>query len=95
MKALRVSAVILVAGLATACATSSDIEMSEARLQAQIDGLNSQVTTASADASKAQVSAAVAATNAAGAETAANRAAQYAQDTNNKLDRMFKQTMMK
>jgi len=39
--------------------------------------------------------AAEAATKASAAEAAANRAAQYAQDTNSKLDRMFKKSMMK
>ena len=50
-------------------------------LQSQIDGLKTSVAQASADA--------------AAAESAANRAAQYAQDTNSKLDSMFKKSMMK
>ncbi len=91
MKTLKVSAVILAAGLATGCASTSDID----NLQAQIDGLNTQITTASSAASTAQASAAEAAAKAAAAEAAANRAAQYAQDTNSKLDRMFKKSMMK
>ncbi len=88
---VKVSAVILAAGLATGCASTSDIE----GLQSQINGLNSQISTASSDAAKAQAAATSAASKAAAAEAAANRAAQYDQDTNSKLDRMFKKSMMK
>ncbi len=91
MKVLKVLAVTLAAGLATGCASTSDIE----NLQAQIDGLNVKIATASSDAANAQAAATEAATKAAAAEAAANRAAQYAQDTNSKLDRMFKKSMMK
>ena len=88
---VKISAVVLAAGLATGCASTSDID----KLQEQIDGLKSQVSTASSDAAQAKQSAADAASKAAAAEAAANRAAQYAQDTNSKLDRMFKKSMMK
>ncbi|MFW5442859.1 MAG: Lpp/OprI family alanine-zipper lipoprotein [Methylococcaceae bacterium] len=91
MKIVKVSAVMLAAVLATGCASTSDID----NLQTQIDGLKSQISTASSDAAKAQASSDLAATKAAAAEAAANRAAQYAQDTNSKLDRMFKKSMMK
>jgi murein lipoprotein len=91
MKIVKITAALLVAGLATGCASTSDID----NLQVQIDGLKSQISTASSDAAKAQASAADAAAKAAAAEAAANRAAQYAQDTNSKLDRMFKKSMMK
>ncbi len=91
MKIVKISAVVLAAGLATGCASTSDID----KLQEQINGLKGQVSTASSDASQAKQSAADAATKAAAAEAAANRAAQYAQDTNSKLDRMFKKSMMK
>ena len=91
MKIVKISAVILAAGLATGCASTSDIE----NLQEQINGLKGQVSTAASDAAQAKQSAADAATKAAAAEAAANRAAQYAQDTNSKLDRMFKKSMMK
>ena len=90
-KIVKISAVVLAAGLATGCASTSDID----KLQEQIDGLKSQVSTASSDAAQAKQSAAEAASKAAAAEAAANRAAQYAQDTNSKLDRMFKKSMMK
>jgi len=91
IKALKISAIVLTVGLATGCASTSDIE----NLQAQIDGLTTQISTASSDSAKAQAAAAEAAAKAAAAEAAANRAAQYAQDTNSKLDRMFKKSMMK
>jgi len=91
MKIVKISAVVLAAGLATGCASTSDID----KLQEQINGLKGQVSTASSDAAQAKQSAADAATKAAAAEAAANRAAQYAQDTNSKLDRMFKKSMMK
>jgi murein lipoprotein len=91
MKIIKISAVVMAAALATGCASKSDITS----LQTQIDALKAQVTTASSDAAKAQSSAADAAAKAASAEAAANRAAQYAQDTNSKLDRMFKKSMMK
>lgn len=91
MKTVKFSALILATGLATGCASTSDIE----GLQSQIDGLQTQIATASSDAASAQASAAEAAAKAAAAEAAANRAAQYAQDTNSKLDRMFKKSMMK
>jgi len=70
--------------LAVGCASTSDIE----NLQSQIDGLKTSVAQASADAASAS-------SQAAAAEAAANRAAQYAQDTNSKLDSMFKKSMMK
>jgi murein lipoprotein len=91
MKIVKISAVILAAGLATGCASTSDID----NLQAQIDGLSTQISTASSDAAQAKSSAAAAATAASEAKIAADRAAQYAQDTNSKLDRMFKKSMMK
>lgn len=91
MRVLKVLAVTSVIGLATGCASNSDID----KLQSEIDGLKSQISTASADAEKAQLSAAEAASKAASAESAANRAAKYAEDTNSKLDRMFKKSMMK
>jgi len=91
IKALKISAIVITAALATGCASTSDIE----GLQAQIDGLNTQISAAATDSATAQAAAAEAAAKAAAAEAAANRAAQYAQDTNSKLDRMFKKSMMK
>ena len=91
MRVLKVLAIASVIGIATGCASSSDID----KLQSEIDGLKDQISTASSDAAKAQSSAAEAASKAASAESAANRAAKYAEDTNSKLDRMFKKSMMK
>jgi murein lipoprotein len=87
----KLSVVLLTAAFFTGCASTSAID----NLQAQIDSLKSEVSKASSDAAKAQSAAAEAADKAASAEAAANRAAQYAQDTNSKLDRMFKKSMMK
>ncbi len=83
-KVMKLSMVAVVALLAVGCASTSDIE----NLQSQIDGLKTSVAQASADAASAS-------SQAAAAEAAANRAAQYAQDTNSKLDSMFKKSMMK
>ena len=83
-KIALISVAILTTGLITGCATSSDID----NLQSQIDDLNGKV-------SSAETSAADAAASAKAAEDAANRAASSAEDTNNKLDRMFKKSMQK
>ncbi len=91
MKTIKLATVMIVAGLATGCASTSDID----NLQSQIDELKTQISSASSDAASAKSSAAEAAARAAAAEAAANRAAQYAQETNSKLDRMFKKSMMK
>jgi len=91
IKALKISAIVLTASLATGCASTSDITS----LQSQIDALSSSISTASSDSAKALAAATAAEARASAAEAAANRAAQYAQDTNSKLDRMFKKSMMK
>jgi murein lipoprotein len=81
---IKVSLIALAASLVVGCATNSDIE----NLQTQIDGLKTSVAQASSDAASAQASAA-------DAKAAAERAAQLSQDTNSKLDSMFKKSMMK
>lgn len=91
MKAIKLSAVVAVAALATGCASTSDLEA----LQSRVGTLEGKVATASSDAASAKASAAEASSKAAAAEAAANRAAQYAQDTNSKLDRMFKKSNQK
>lgn len=91
MKAVKLSALVAVAALATGCASQSDFDA----LKADVDSLKPQVATASADAASAKAAAAEAAAKAAAAEAAANRAAQYAQDTNSKLDRLFKKSQHK
>ncbi len=90
-KLVKLSIVVLVAGLVVGCASSTEID----NLQSQIDGLKTSVAQASSDAASAQSAANDAASRAAAAEAAANRAAQYAQDTSSKLDSMFKKSMMK
>jgi murein lipoprotein len=91
MKALKLSAVVAIAALATGCASTSDLDS----LSARVTGLEGKIASASADAASAKASAAEASSKAAAAEAAANRAAQYAQDTNSKLDRMFKKSQHK
>jgi len=90
-KVVKLSMIALAFSLVTACATTSDVE----NLQSQVDGLNTSVKQASADAASAQTTAADAAQKAEAAETAANRAAQLSEDANSKLDRKFKRSMMK
>ena len=90
-KAIKISAIVLSAGLAVGCATNSDIE----GLQSQVDSLKTQVTQASADAAAAKTAANAANAAAARAASAAESAGSYAQETNSKLDRMFKKSMMK
>jgi murein lipoprotein len=83
-KVIKLSMIALAFSLVTACATTKDVE----NLQSQINGLDTSVKQASADAASAQ-------TTAADASAAANRAAQLSQEANNKLDRKFKGSMMK
>ena len=81
---MKLSMIALAASLMVGCATNSDIE----NLQTQIDGLKTSVAQASSDAAAANAAAS-------DAKAAAERDAQYAQDTNSKLDNMFKKSMMK
>jgi murein lipoprotein len=90
-KVIKLSMTALAFSLLAACATSSDVE----NLQSQVNGLDSSVKQASADAANAQTTAASAAAKAAAAESAANRASQLSQDANEKLNRKFKRSMMK
>jgi len=83
-KVIKLSMIAMVASLVVGCATNSDIE----NLQSQIDGLKTSVAQASSDAQSAQAAASE-------AKDAANRAAQLSEDTNSKLDHMFKKSMMK
>ncbi|MDD4913802.1 MAG: Lpp/OprI family alanine-zipper lipoprotein [Methylococcales bacterium] len=91
MKAIKLSAVVAIAALATGCASTSDLDA----LDARVGTLESKVQTAASDAASAKAAAADASAKASAAEAAANRAAQYAQDTNSKLDRMFKKSQHK
>lgn len=90
-KVIKLSMITLAFSLISACATTSDVE----NLQSQVDGLDTSVKQASADAASAQTTAADAAAKAEAAEAAANRAAELSQEANNKLDNNFKRSMMK
>jgi murein lipoprotein len=90
-KVIKLSMIALAFSLVVGCATTSDVE----NLQSQVDGLNTSVKQASADAASAQTTAADAAAKAEAAETEANRAAELSQEANSKLDRKFKRSMMK
>ena len=83
-KAIKLSMIALVLSLLAACATTSDVE----NLQSQVNGLDTSVKQASADAASAKA-------KAADAVAAANQAAQLSQDANSKLDKKFKGSMMK
>jgi outer membrane murein-binding lipoprotein Lpp len=81
---LFVPTIILSAGLATGCASNSRVD----EMQAEIDSLKTQVTDTSRDAADAKAMANDALMKAEAAEATA-------QDTNSKLNRMFKHSMMK
>ena len=74
---------VAITGLA-GCATTSDL-----------DALRAEVQKTNATANKAAADAASAKTDAAAARTAAEAARDTSQDTNEKLDRMFKKSMYK
>jgi murein lipoprotein len=90
-KVIKLSMIALIFSLVTACATTSDVE----NLQSQVNGLDTSVKQASADAASAQTTAADAAAKADAAKDAANRAAQLSQDANDKMDNKFKRSMRK
>ena len=83
-KMLFVPAFLVFSGLATGCASNSKVD----EMQAEIDSLKTQVTGASQDAADAKAMANEALMKSEAAEATA-------QDTNSKLDRMFKHSMMK
>ena len=77
---LKITAIVSIAVLATGCANS--------QLQSDVDQLKAQMKEVSAQAAEANE-------RSKAAEAAANRAEQTANDTNSKLYRMFKKSMMK
>ncbi|MDD5411318.1 MAG: Lpp/OprI family alanine-zipper lipoprotein [Methylobacter sp.] len=83
-KVIKLAMAALAVSLVVGCATTSDVE----NLQSQVNGLDTSVKQASADAASAK-------TQAEAAEASANRAAELSQDTNEKLDKRFKRSMMK
>jgi outer membrane murein-binding lipoprotein Lpp len=86
-----ISMAVLAVALVSGCATTSDVE----NLQSQVNGLDTSVKQASADAASAKTTAADAAAKAESAEAAANRAAELSQEANSKLDKNFRRSMMK
>ncbi len=76
----RILAVVFAAGLATGCANN--------QLQSDVDQLKAQMKDVSAQAAEANE-------RSKAAEATAQRAEQTANDTDSKLDRMFKKSMMK
>jgi outer membrane murein-binding lipoprotein Lpp len=86
-----ISMAVLSVALVSGCATTSDVE----NLQNQVNGLDTSVKQASADAASAKTTAADAAAKAESAEAAANRAAELSQEANGKLDKHFRRSMMK
>lgn len=90
-KVVKLTMIALAFSLVTACASTSDIE----NLQSQVNGLDTSVKKASADAADAQTAAADAAAKSAAAEASANQASQLSQDANRKLDGRFRRSMMK
>jgi len=83
--------IALAFSLITACATTSDVE----DLQSQVNGLDTSVKQASANAASAQTTAADAAAKAEAAKAAASEAAQLSEDANTKLNKKFRRSMMK
>ncbi len=83
-KTYIIASILLSAGLATGCASNSKVD----EMQAEIDGLKTQMTDTSNDAAEAKAMASEALMKSEAAEATA-------QDTNSKLDRMFKHSMMK
>lgn len=90
-KAIKLSMIALTLSLVVGCATTKDVE----NLQSQVNGLDTSVKQASADAASAQTTATDASEKAKAAEASANQAAEASQEANNKLDRKFKRSMMK
>jgi murein lipoprotein len=90
-KVIKLSMIALIFSLVTACATTSDVE----NLQSQVNGLDTSVKQASANAASAQTTAADAAAKAEAAKAAASQAAQLSEDANTKLNKKFKRSMMK
>lgn len=83
--------VTLFASAVVGCASLGDVD----QLQGQINGLKTSVAQVSEEAKAAQASAEDAKARSTAAELAATRAAQYAIETNTKLDSLFRKAMVK
>jgi murein lipoprotein len=77
--------------LATACASTADLE----KLQAENAILHTKVNAAATDADQAKVFATLAAEKASAAETAASKSLKVCQELSGKLDRLFKKAQYK
>ena len=80
----KIMLAMVVAALVSGCATNSDVE----NVQLQITALNMTITQVAEDVKNAL-------SKAKSAEASATLAAKYAQETNAKLDNMFKKVMSK
>lgn len=80
-KTLQIASIVFTAAMATGCANTT-------QLQADVDALKAQMSAVSAEAAEANERSKV-------AEATAYSAEQTANDTNSKLNRMFKKSMMK
>ena len=83
--------IIGLALMATACASNSDL----AKLQSEVDVLQTKVNTIATDADQAKTFANLAAEKSTFAEAAAQKALRLCQDIDAKLDRMFKKAQYK
>lgn len=75
----------------TACASTGDLDS----LSARVDAASAEASAAKAEASAARAEAAEARTMAASATATANEAKATSEDTETKIDRMFKKAMYK
>ena len=88
---INISLILVLFSLVAGCATTSDVE----NIQSQVNGLDTSIKQASADAASAKSTAADAAAKSEAAEAAANRAAELSQEANSKLGKHFRRSMMK
>lgn len=91
MKATKLFVVLLSAGLTVGCASKSDFNA----LQSKVDGLETRLSTVESTANDARDAAQSAEAKAASAAADARAARAAAEDTNAKLDRGFRKGVMK
>ncbi len=87
----KISVLVLTAALAVGCASQGDVDAINTRL----DATDKKADDAAAASASALAAAQAAEAKAASAESAALRAAAASEEANNKLDRMFRRSMMK
>ena len=87
---LRATLIVGIAGL-TACASTGDLDA----LRTEVDAANAEASAARAEASAARAEAAEAHSIAVSATATANAAKAISEDTETKIDRMFKKAMHK